>query len=98
MRPMMIVPTATLQGSRVLVVDDDPDAVDLFASVLRRAGAEVRKAASAAEALEAMSIMALDVVLSDIEMPGDDGVALIQRLRAGGSRLVQRLIARVEPS
>jgi PAS domain S-box-containing protein len=86
-RPTMIVPTGTLQGRHVLVVDDDPDAVDLFAGVLRRAGAEVRKAASAAEALEAMSTMALDVVLSDIEMPGDDGFALIQCLRAGGSRL-----------
>ncbi len=84
---MLIVPTATLNGCRALVVDDDPDAVDLFASVLRRAGAEVRKAASAAEALEAIRATPLDVVLSDIEMPVDDGFALVQRLRTDGSRL-----------
>ena len=87
LRPMIIVPTASLQGCRVLVVDNDADAVDLFASVLRRAGAEVRKAASAAEAMEALSAGPLDIMLTDIEMPGDDGYTLVQRLRARGSRL-----------
>jgi PAS domain S-box-containing protein len=87
LRPMIIVPTASLHGCRVLVVDDDPDAVDLFASVLRRAGAEVRKAASAAEAMAVMSAAPVDVVLADIEMPGDDGYTLVQRLRADGFRL-----------
>jgi CheY-like chemotaxis protein len=86
LRPMIMVPTASLQGCRVLVVDSDPDAVDLFASVLRRAGAEVRKAASAAAAMEAMSAAPVDVVLADIEMPGDHGDTLVQRLRAQGFR------------
>ena len=87
MRPMMIVPTAALRGCRVLVVDDDHDALDLFASVLQRAGAAVRKAVSVAEALEVMSTFTLDVVLSDIEMPGEDGFALVDRLRAKGLRV-----------
>jgi CheY-like chemotaxis protein/anti-sigma regulatory factor (Ser/Thr protein kinase) len=86
-RPMMIVPTAALGGCRALVVDDDPDALDLFASVLQRAGAAVRKAVSVAEALEVMSRFTLDVVLSDIEMPGEDGFALVDRLRAKGLRV-----------
>jgi CheY-like chemotaxis protein len=87
LRPMVIVPAASLQGCRVLVMDDDSDAVDLFASVLQRAGAEVRKAASAAEAMDVIGAAPLDVVLADIEMPGDDGYSLVQRLRAGGVRL-----------
>jgi CheY-like chemotaxis protein/anti-sigma regulatory factor (Ser/Thr protein kinase) len=86
-RPMMAVPADALHGRRVLVIDDDPDALDLFARLLERAGAEVRTAPSAASALQAMSAAPFDAVLSDIEMPGEDGLALIQRLRNEGSRL-----------
>jgi CheY-like chemotaxis protein/anti-sigma regulatory factor (Ser/Thr protein kinase) len=86
-RPMATVPADALRGRRVLVIDDDPDALDLFARLLKRAGAEVRTAPSAASALQAMSAAAFDAVLSDIEMPGEDGMALIRRLRNEGSRL-----------
>lgn len=86
-RPMMVVPAAALRGCRALVIDDDPDALDLFGRLLERAGAQVRTALSANDALAAMSAAPFDVVLSDIEMPGEDGIALIQRLRNEGSRL-----------
>jgi PAS domain S-box-containing protein len=87
LRPMMVVPTDALHRCRVLVVDDDPDALDLFARLLQRAGAEVRTAASARDALDAMHAAAFDVVLSDIEMPDEDGMAFLQRVREEGSRL-----------
>jgi CheY-like chemotaxis protein/nitrogen-specific signal transduction histidine kinase len=86
-RPMMIVPTDALHRRRVLVVDDDPDALDLFARLLHRAGAEVHTAVSARDAATVMSSAAFDVVLSDIEMPGEDGLVFIERLRKEGSRL-----------
>src|SRR5581483_8610198 len=38
-RPIMAVPANALEGCRALVIDDDPDAVDLFSRVLQRAGA-----------------------------------------------------------
>ena len=85
MRPMVMVPADALQGCRALVIDDDPDALDLFSRLLQRAGAQVRTASSAKDARAAMTAVAFDVVLSDIEMPGEDGMALIQRIRADRS-------------
>jgi CheY-like chemotaxis protein len=75
--------TDPLQGLRLLVVDDDADALELFGMLLRQAGAEVRTAASVAEALAALRVWPADVVVSDIEMPGQNGYALVRALRGG---------------
>ena len=74
-----------LDGLKILVVDDERDALELFSTVLAGAGAEARPAASAAEALGILAEWTADVIVSDIEMPGQDGFALIRALRAGGS-------------
>jgi signal transduction histidine kinase len=71
-----------LHGTRVLVVDDAADARDLFVEVLRRCGAETSFAASAAEALAIVERERPDVVLADIEMPGEDGYGLLSKIRA----------------
>jgi signal transduction histidine kinase/CheY-like chemotaxis protein len=71
----------TLEGVRVLVVDDQPDARELLALVLGRAGAEVSTAASASEAIELLQTEEVDVLISDIGMPAVDGYALIGRVR-----------------
>jgi signal transduction histidine kinase len=71
-----------LDDLHVLVVDDDPDAVELAATILMRAGASVRTCGSASEALEALQEWRPDVLVSDIEMPGEDGYALIRKVRA----------------
>jgi CheY-like chemotaxis protein len=71
----------SLKGVRVLVVDDEEDARDLVAAVLRRAGADVLTAVSVAEALAVSDRERPDVLLSDLEMPGEDGYALIRKLR-----------------
>jgi CheY-like chemotaxis protein/nitrogen-specific signal transduction histidine kinase len=71
----------TLDGVRVLVVDDQPDARELLALVLAKAGAEVSTAAAASEALEFLQREQVDVLVSDIGMPGEDGYALIGRVR-----------------
>jgi PAS domain S-box-containing protein len=75
-------PAVDLQGLKVLVVDDDGEARDLVATALRRAGAEVRTAANASEALADVGQHPPAVIVSDLEMPGVDGYQLIQRLRA----------------
>ena len=69
---------ARLDGIRVLVVDDEPDARDLFGSILQAAGAAVTTAGSAAEARECMAAERPQVLLSDIEMPGEDGYQLLE--------------------
>jgi len=70
-----------LDGLRVLVVDDDPDALELAAAILTRAGAAVRTCRSAGEALLAVPRWSPDVLVSDIEMPDEDGYALIRKVR-----------------
>jgi PAS domain S-box-containing protein len=71
-----------LAGLRVLVVDDEPDALALLRAVLSEAGAEVHTAGSASEALERFADVRPDVLVSDIGMPNEDGYSLIRKVRA----------------
>ena len=71
-----------LDGVRVLVVEDEPDARHLLAAVLQKRGAQVFMAASAAEALEVLERERPDVLLSDIALQEEDGYSLIRRVRA----------------
>ena len=71
----------TLDGARVLVVDDDPEFLELTAMVLRRAGAEVRAVSSAAQAYELLGAWLPDVLLTDLAMPGEDGFMLGKAMR-----------------
>jgi signal transduction histidine kinase/ActR/RegA family two-component response regulator len=82
-----------LTGVRVLVVEDDAESRSLLESMLARLGAEVEVAASAGEALAAVQRHTPDVLLSDIEMPGEDGYSLIRRIRALPSQEGSRLPA-----
>jgi len=71
-----------LAGLRILVVDDDPDARDLETTLLTDAGASVTAVASVAAALEVLNLGEVDLLLSDLEMPREDGYALIRKVRA----------------
>jgi CheY-like chemotaxis protein len=72
----------SLEGVRVLLVDDDEDTRELFAMVLMDAGAEVRSVANREEAMRAASQWPPSVVVSDLRMPGTDGCALLRELRS----------------
>src|ERR1043165_1656503 len=72
----------SLQGLRVLVVDDDADARDAVRAVLEDSGAEVIAFSSASEALSEIKNVRPDVLVSDIAMPGMDGHKLMRRIRA----------------
>jgi signal transduction histidine kinase/CheY-like chemotaxis protein len=71
-----------IEGLRVLVVDDEPDARELLRSILEQCRADVTTAGSAAEALDHIRRRAPDVLVSDVGMPGEDGYALIRAVRA----------------
>jgi CheY-like chemotaxis protein len=71
-----------LGGVRVLVVEDDADSRELLCTVLGDAGAAVRTANSAEEALAAPG--PIDVIVSDIAMPDEDGYSFLRRLRSRG--------------
>lgn len=79
------VPTSCLpilDALRVLVVDDEADTRELLTTVLEQCGAEVTAVASVVEALNAIEQLKPDVLVSDIGMPGEDGYALIRKVRA----------------
>ena len=72
---------AALSGVKVLVVDDEPDALELIRRSLADCSADVVTATSARQALDLLAASHLDVLVSDIGMPDHDGYWLIQQLR-----------------
>ena len=74
--------TAAIEGLRVLLLDDEPDTLELLAGLLSRHGAEVRPRANVRDALELVREWRPDVIVSDIAMPGEDGYTFIRQLRA----------------
>lgn len=70
-----------LNGTRLLVVDDEADARDALVALLERYGAEVRSVASVSEAIAALQVSLPDVLISDLGMAGADGYELIRQVR-----------------
>jgi len=81
----------SLDDLTILVVDDERDTLEFIARFLQGHGAQVRLADSAAAAVEAFDPDTVDVVVSDIGLPGSDGYALVaqlgERARAAGTTL-----------
>ncbi|MGI9065409.1 MAG: PAS domain S-box protein [Pyrinomonadaceae bacterium] len=71
----------SLEGLRILVVDDELDALDLIGVELAQHGAKVVGVASAEEALKALEQVEFDLLISDIGMPKTDGYELIRQIR-----------------
>src|SRR6266850_7747402 len=72
----------SLVGVHALVVDADQECRHLLSSILRYCGGLVTTTASAPEALKVMSVAKCDVLIVEIALPGESGVALIRRVRA----------------
>lgn len=72
----------SLQGIRVLLVDDAADTREVVGAVLELCGAQVCAVASAREALWLIERDRPDVLVADLEMPGEDGYGLLRKLRA----------------
>lgn len=70
-----------IAGLRILVVDDEPDARRLLATILEEYGAKVTTVASATEAIKALKQLQPDVLISDIGMPEEDGYSLLRKVR-----------------
>jgi len=76
--------TAATPEARLLVVDDEPNIVDLLATSLRFAGFEVATASNGSEALRVASSFKPDLLVLDVMMPGIDGFTVVRRLRQDG--------------
>ena len=74
-------PTTRHPGARLLVVDDDPDMLRLLSLRLNAAGYQVKAVTSAESALNQLEIEHPQLVLSDVRLPGRDGLALFDELR-----------------
>jgi PAS domain S-box-containing protein len=85
------IPSIELQSVHVLAVDDEADALALVGEVLQASGARVTTASSAEDALSALEIEPADVVVADLGMPGMDGFAFIERVRAHTDERIRRV-------
>ena len=74
----------SLEGVKVLLVDDDADTLQVIRIMLNDSKAVVQSAASVKEALETLEWYKPDVLVSDLAMPGEDGYSLIRKIRALG--------------
>jgi signal transduction histidine kinase/CheY-like chemotaxis protein len=87
------IPLGGLHGVHVLAVDDDADALSLVAEVLEAAGARVRTASSADEALHQLDTEPPDVLVTDLGMPRVDGFHLIEQVRRHPNPSVRQIPA-----
>ncbi|WP_448269038.1 response regulator [Nostoc sp. DSM 114159] len=84
-QPIFSEPVETphqLNGLHVLFIDDEADARELIAAVLKQYGVMVTAVASVTEALLELERSRPDVIISDIRMPDEDGYALIRKIKA----------------
>lgn len=70
---------------RIFIVDDNEDARDLLETIFSKDGFECRSADSAATAMLVLQTYVPDVIISDLSMPGEDGLSLIRRIRSHSS-------------
>ena len=73
--------------ARLLVVDDEPNIVELLAASLRFSGFEVATAPGGREALDLLEEYEPDLIVLDVMMPGIDGLTVVRRLRERGEQV-----------
>ena len=77
---------------RILIVDDEPDIVDLLSEILTASGFEVAGALNASEALEQVKAQIFDAAIVDFNLPDMNGVMLHRRIRQMDEELAQRTL------
>ncbi len=79
--------SARVRTARILVIDDEASIRDLCARVLARAGFEVTSAGSGEEGLALLSQEPVDLIVTDIRMPGLSGLDVLKRAKAALPRV-----------
>ncbi|HZU77064.1 MAG TPA: ATP-binding protein, partial [Dehalococcoidia bacterium] len=76
----------------ILVIDDEPSIRDLLTATLLNDGHEVESAADGAAGLERLATRDFDLIITDVKMPGVDGIEFYRRVRAWDERVAARII------
>lgn len=79
--------SAALDGTRILVVDDDIATLEMLRTAFRQRGAEVQTRSSAHEALRTVHWFKPDLIVTDLAMPAESGYDLLQQLRESQSAI-----------
>lgn len=82
-----LLPNVNLNGVRILTVEDNADVSTLLTIILEASGAEVVCASAGPAALELLQSGLFQILISDIAMPGMDGLEFLRQVRALGSRM-----------
>jgi PAS domain S-box-containing protein len=90
--PKIKQPAAGAAKRTVLVVDDEPNIVDLLKMVLTQDGYEVATATNGQEALERIAARSYDLILSDMRMPGMDGREFFETVKKRNPALAHRIV------
>ena len=85
--PPVKMALSSLEGLRLLVVDDEPDSGQVLHSILSQYGASVTTTENANSALQQAQHTDFDVLVTDVGLPDFDGVELVRRLRSLGQNL-----------
>ena len=72
---------AESRKAMILVVDDEPDAVEFIKAVMEEAGHEVVSASNGADGLKTALAQSPDLIILDVQMPGEDGFTTFARMR-----------------
>ncbi|MEP6849239.1 MAG: response regulator [Acidobacteriota bacterium] len=91
--PQIYEDPLALAGIKILIVDDDTDASQMLSFALQSSGAETRTSSSVSEAFDSLAEWIPNALLTDINMPGEDGYALIRKLRALSSKVTASIPA-----
>jgi CheY-like chemotaxis protein len=77
-----VTPPRSLEGVRILLVEDDDDIRDLLRIALESRGGVLTAVDGTRAAIAALALQTPDIVISDITMPGEDGHALMRKVRS----------------
>ena len=78
---------SSLEGVKILLVDDNEDTLEMLALILTEYKTEIQTAASVSEAFEILEWFEPNVLISDLAMPDEDGYSLIGRVRTSGNQI-----------
>jgi signal transduction histidine kinase/ActR/RegA family two-component response regulator len=89
----ILSPRGSIAGIRVLVVEDELAMREFLSTVIRHASAHVIQAAAVSEAMHQLEESEIDLIISDIAMPGEDGCSMMERIRKLPDRRISSLPA-----